>query len=187
MNRYLTILCYSVLLALVPIASVAQEAGIKTVSITNSPTHLQVTIKLSDTFSPEMDEAIRTGIPTSFEYLLLLYQYHPFANDTLLASLTVTKTIKYNPLKQEYTITAGTTVNGSTSVVVTSFEDAKKVMNAVNVPLYPMWKLERNSSYYVKLKAQSQGVEPPGYIDFILFFRNWMNFETDWVVEKFLY
>ncbi|HNR13347.1 MAG TPA: DUF4390 domain-containing protein [Thermodesulfobacteriota bacterium] len=187
MKRCLTVVLHVLILALVPIAALAQEASIKAASITNSPSHLQINIKLINTFSPEMDEAIRTGIPTSFEYLILLYRHHSFTNDKLLTSVTVTKTIKYNTLKQEYVVTEGSTVNGTSSLVLTSLEEAKKVMNSVKVPFYPMWKLERNESYYVKIKAQSRGVEPPGYVDFILFFMNWMNFETDWVIEKFFY
>ncbi|HQO78955.1 MAG TPA: hypothetical protein PLG17_10650, partial [Thermodesulfobacteriota bacterium] len=73
MKRCLTVVLHVLILALVPIAALAQEASIKAASITNSPSHLQINIKLINTFSPEMDEAIRTGIPTSFEYLILLY------------------------------------------------------------------------------------------------------------------
>ena len=61
-------------------------------------------------------------------------------------------------------------------------------MNNVKVrSFYPMWKLERNRSYYLRIRARSEGIAPPGYLHYILFFMNWMNFDTEWSVEEFYY
>ena len=171
-----------------PTVAWTQETAIRNVLITNSPTHLQIQIQLSNSFNPKMEEAIQTGIPVQFEFLILLYQNQAIWNDKLLTSLTITKVLKYDTLKEEYSISEVSNGNGSSSIVCSDLREAQEVMNNAKVPaFFPMWKLERNKSYYVKLKARSQGVEPPGYLQYILFFLSWMNFETDWVVEKFYY
>jgi hypothetical protein len=136
-----------------------------------------------------MEEAIRTGIPTTFTYYVNLYQKRPFWNDELITALTVSKTLKYDNLKDEYIVArTGEKSNGGEDLVLASLLEAEKVMNKVLIPsYYPMWKLERNKEYYVRIKATSKGVEPPLYLHYILFFLKWMNFETDWFVGKFRY
>lgn len=177
-----------IVLVSVPAVAWAQETTIRNVLITNSPTHLQIQIQLSNSFNPKMEEAIETGIPVQFEFFISLYQSQTLWNDKLLTSMAVTKTLKYDTLKEEYRISEGSNGNGASIIVCSALKEAKEIMNNAKVPsFFPMWKLERNKSYYVKLRARSQGVEPPGYLQYILFFLNWMNFETEWVVEKFYY
>ncbi len=136
-----------------------------------------------------MDEAIKTGIPTTFNYYVNLYQHRSLWRDKLITAVTLSKTIKYDNLKNEYLITTKNKKNdGASSLVITSLFEAKKVMNNIEIPLfYPTRKLERNKTYYIKIKADSKGVEPPLFLHYFLFFLKWMNFETDWSVEKFRY
>jgi hypothetical protein len=61
-------------------------------------------------------------------------------------------------------------------------------MNQVEIfSVYPIWKLERNNTYYFKIKAAAEGVKPPPYIHYFLFFLDWKYFDTDWVIENFRY
>jgi hypothetical protein len=136
-----------------------------------------------------MEEAIKTGIATTFTYHINLYQKRSLWNDKPITAVTFSKTLKYDTLKDEYVVsdTSGKT-NGESRLVLASLVEAKKTMNTVQIPsYYPMWKLERNKDYYLKIKAESKGVEPPLYLHYLLFFLKWMNFETDWFVEKFKY
>ena len=167
----------------------AKETVIKNVIISNSYNHLHIQFQLANSFSKKMEEAIKTGIPTTFTYYINLYQKRPFWNDKLVTAVTLSKTLKYDNLKDEYVV-AGEKgkPNGEEDLVLSSLFEAKKIMNKVLLPsYYPMWKLERNKDYYVKIKATSKGVEPPRYLHYLLFFLKWMNFETDWFVEKFKY
>ena len=69
-----------------------------------------------------MEEAIKTGIPTVFDYYIELYQNRGLWKDRLLSALVVTKTIKYDTLKQEYVVTEKSNANGTSSQVMGSLE-----------------------------------------------------------------
>jgi hypothetical protein len=53
--------------------------------------------------------------------------------------------------------------------------------------IYPIWKLERNNTDYCKINASAEGVEPPSYVHYFLFFIDWKYFDTDWAIEIFRY
>ena len=187
LNR-LTILLNLILLA-IPSYSFANNTVIRNISISNSSTYLHVQFQLSNSFNKKMEEAIKTGIPTTFKYYINLYQQRSLWNDNLLTSFTLSKTIKYDALKKEYLVTEKTsTGNNIRSSDTPTLYEAKKIMNNVEIlSLYPMWKLDRSKNYYIKIRADSKGIAPPHYINYLLFFLNWMNFETDWFVESFTY
>jgi hypothetical protein len=187
-QRILGLVSLALLIFFAPGLLFAEETSIRNVFVTNSPTHLQLQFHLTNSFNEKMDEAINTGIPTVFDYYVELYQSRGFWNDRLLSSLVITKTIKYDTLKQEYVVTKKTNLNGASTQVMGSFAEAKQFMNNVNISgFYPMSKLERTKSYYFRIRARSQGIAPPGYVHSVLFFVNWMNFQTDWVIERFYY
>ena len=174
---------------LLPSLACAKDTLIKNVIISNSYGHLHIQFQLVHSFSNKMQEAIKTGIPTTFKYYINLYQKRSLWNDKLVTAITVSNTVKYDNLKNEYfVISKNGKTNGESSSVLSSLFEAKKFMNNVQISsYYPMWKLERNRDYYIKIKAASKGVEPPLYVHYLLFFLKWMNFETDWFVEKFKY
>jgi len=183
------ILAASLISIFFPTLLSAKETVVKNVIISNSYNHLHIQFQLTDSFSNKMEEAIKTGISTTFTYYINLYQKRPFWNDKLITAVTVSKTLKYDNLKDEYVVaTNNENPYGEEDLVLSTLFEAKKSMNKVLIPsYYPMWKLERNKDYYVKIKATSKGVEPPLYLHYLLFFLKWMNFETDWFVEKFKY
>ncbi|MBW1679430.1 MAG: DUF4390 domain-containing protein [Deltaproteobacteria bacterium] len=183
------ITCINLILLLLPSLLFAKDTVIHNILISNSYTHLHIQLQLANCFNKKMEEATKTGIPITFKYYINLYQHRSLWNDKLLTATTLSKTIKYDNLKKEYTVTTkNSKKNSASSSVLPTLYEAKKIMINVKIlSFYPMCKLERNRTYYFKIKAESKGVEPPRYIHYLLFFFKWMNFETDWFVEKFKY
>ncbi|MBN2467205.1 MAG: DUF4390 domain-containing protein [Deltaproteobacteria bacterium] len=181
--------CIGVIVFALSSASFAEDAAIRDISISNSSAHLHLRFRLANTFSPRMEEAINDGIPAVFTFYVELFQERSIRGDNLISSFSFTKTLKYNALKKEYTITEQNNKgNGDIAVELSTLHEAKKQMNSINIPsLYPMWKLDRNKNYYFRIKAESKGIEPPLFLNYLLFFLKWMNFETPWVVERFSY
>jgi len=167
----------------------AESPTIQNIRISNSPSHLTIRFYLANSFSPKIEEAIKNGIPTTFTYSVMIYQ-RSFWNDKLLTAITLVKTIKFDNLKNECTIvtTIKENENNTSHVVTPTLEEAKKNMSQVEIlSVYPIWKLERNNTYYFKIKAAAEGVKPPSYIHYFLFFLDWKYFDTDWVIENFRY
>jgi len=184
------IIAWITLLSLfLPSLALAKDTFIKNILISNSYNNLHIRFLLANSFNQKMEEAIETGIPTTFKYYINLYQQRSFWSDKLITATTLSRTLKYDNLKKEYMVTTkNSNENGGSSLVLPTLSEAKKIMNTVEISsFYPMWKLERNKTYYFKIKADSKGVEPPLYLHYLLFFLKWMNFETDWFVEEFKY
>jgi len=169
--------------------SKAENPTIQNIRISSSPSHLNVRFYLANSFSPKIEEAIKNGIPTTFAYSVMLYQ-QSFWNDKLLTAITIAKTIKFDNLKNECTIVTASkeNENGPSQLVISTLEEAKKNMSQIEIlSVYPIWKLERNNTYYFEIKAAAEGVKPPAYIHYFLFFLDWKYFDTDWVMEYFSY
>jgi hypothetical protein len=171
-------------------ASKGDGPTVQDIRISNSPAHLNLRFHVANSFSPKIEEAINNGIPTTFTYSVMLYQQRSFWNDKFLAASTLLKTIKFDNLKNEYTIvtTIKENENSTSSLVLSTLEEAKKNICQVEIlSVYPIWKLERNNTYYFEIKAAAEGVKPPPYIHYFLFFLDWKYFETDWAIEIFRY
>ena len=173
-----------------PFLSRADGPSIQNIRISNSPDHLNLRFHIANSFTPKIEEAISNGIPTTFTYSVILYQNRPWWPDKLLISNTLLKTIKFDNLKNEYTIVTDLkgNENNTSSLVVATLDEAKKNMSQIEIlSIYPIWKLERNNTYYFEIKAAAEGVKPPAYIHYFLFFLDWKYFETDWAIENFRY
>lgn len=187
--RYTLVAMLTVGVFLLPRPMHAADPSLKNIVISNSYTHLNLQFKLANAFDPKMEEAIATGIATTFHFYINLYQHRTMWNDRLLKSLALERTLKYDTLKKEYVVTLRTgSDNGSTNEVFATLQEAKRFMSTVEIlSFYPLWKLERNNTYSFTIKAESKGVEPPAYLHYLLFFLKWMNFETPLVEEEFTY
>jgi hypothetical protein len=145
--------------------------------VTNDATHVLVYARVTD--------AIRAGVPTTFTFLMDLYQERRGWLDKRLISLTVRHTIKYDIVKKLFTVS----VDGEKEP--TSFQDyesAKRAMADLNgFPLTPIKSLKRNEYYYVQIKAKLDKVRLPLYLEYVFFFVSLWDFETDWYREGFFY
>ncbi|MCX8011765.1 MAG: DUF4390 domain-containing protein, partial [Desulfobacterota bacterium] len=100
------------------------------------------------------------------------------------------KTIKYDNLKNEYYLTTykNNGENNISKITVSTIQEAKKILSELEIPyIYPLWKLERNRTYYFAISSEAYGEKPPPYIRYLLFFIGTKYFETDEKIEKFCY
>jgi len=153
--------------------------------VTNDTTHVLLYARLTNCFTKDMEAAILAGVPTTFTFLMDLYQERRGWLDKKLVSLTVRHTIKYDIVKKLFLVSA----DGEREP--TSFQDyesAKRAMADLNgVPLAPIKSLKRNEYYYVQIKAKLDKVRLPLYLEYVFFFVSLWDFETDWYREGFFY
>jgi hypothetical protein len=153
--------------------------------VTNDATHVLVYARLTNCFTKDMEAAILAGVPTTFTFLMDLYQERRGWLDKRLVRLTVRHTIKYDIVKKLFTVSA----DGEREP--TSFQDyesAKRAMADLNgFPLTPIKSLKRNEYYYVQIKAKLDKVRLPLYLEYVFFFVSLWDFETDWYREGFFY
>jgi hypothetical protein len=185
---------YSFVLQLVTLALIlslvsglwAKQAQITDIIVTNNQEQLLVYFNTKGCFTPEMNKAILSGIPTTFTFLLEIYKPRSFWPNKKLSAVRLHHTIKYDSLREEFNLTLSE--RGNQTFPVKEFSKAQEIMADVsNIQLIPLKQLERNSQYQLRIKAELNKVTLPLYLHYILFFVSLWDFETDWYVVEFNY
>jgi len=169
-----------------PITAWSKQAQIADSIVTNNQDYLLVYFFTKGCFTPEMNKAIQNGIPTTFTFLIELYKPRSIWPNKRIASLKLHHTVKYDSLRDEYSIQLSE--RGNQTFVVKEFSKAQEMMADVsNIQLIPLQALERNNQYQLRIKAELNKVRLPLYLHYILFFVSLWDFETDWYQVDFIY
>ena len=187
---FLKILGVSLLLLLLffsgPRPAWSKQAQISDIIVTNNQEYLLVYFYTKGCFTPDMNKAIQNGIPTTFTFLIELYKPRSFWPNKRLVSLKLHHTIKYDSLREEFSILLSE--RGNQIFTVKEFSKAQEMMADVsNVQMIPLQNLERNNQYQVRIKAELNKVRLPLYLHYLLFFVSLWDFETEWYVVDFIY
>ena len=190
MKPFYTIIALVTFLPLItfslPSYSFCQEAEINDVIITNTPDDLIIYFSVDGCFTKKMEEAIMSGISTTFTFFVKLYRPRSFWFDEVLTSLIIKHTIIYDNLRDEFKVTFNS--QEKKEVIIKDFFHAKKVMSDVDAfPVIPMSLLKKNTKYYLKIKAELDPIRLPFFLNYVLFFVSLWDFETDWYLESFIY
>jgi hypothetical protein len=171
---------------LAPAKSWSKQAQISDIIVTNNQDNLLVYFFTKGCFTPEMNKAIMNGIPTTFTFLIDLYSPRSFWPDKRIASLKLHHTIRYDALREEFSVILSE--RGNQTFVMKDFAKAQEMMADVsNVQVIPLQSLEKNNQYKLKIKAELNKVRLPLYLHYVLFFVSLWDFDTDWFVVDFVY
>ncbi len=163
-----------------------KQAQITDIIVTNNQDQLLVYFNTKGCFTPEMNTAIMSGIPTTFTFFLEIYKPRSYWPNKKLSAVKLHHTIKYDSLREEFNLTLSE--RGNQSFTIKEFSKAQEIMADVsNIQLIPLKQLERNNQYQLRIKAELNKVTLPLYLHYILFFVSLWDFETDWYVVEFNY
>jgi hypothetical protein len=178
----------AVLLLLLVLATTltAKQAQIADIIVTNNQDSLLVYFYTKGCFTPEMNKAIMSGIPTTFTFFLELYKPRNFWPNKKLVASKLNHTIKYDSLREEFQVTLSE--RGNQTFILKDFAKAQEMMADVsNVQVIPLKQMERNNQYQLRIKAELNKVTLPLYLHYVLFFISLWDFETDWYIVEFIY
>jgi hypothetical protein len=164
----------------------AQEAKLNNIIVTNTRDDLLVYLTVEGAFREEMQEAVLSGVPTTFSFFVNLYRVRNFWPDEGIAALKLTHTLKYNNLRKEFIVTRSW--ENDKQWVTQSFAEAQRLMSEIDsLPVVPLSRLEKGKQYQIQAKAELSELTLPFYLHYILFFVSLWDFETDWQSVDFLY
>lgn len=160
-------------------APAKNKADIVDIRIGKGRESLDVSFRIQDCFTSKMEEAIRSGVPTSFRILVVLEkQGLPLLRSKLL-DLSLEHTIKYDRLRNVFRVTLPEHPDGI--IVTKSFDEAKMWMsNVKELPVIPLWRLQKSESYQLRIKAELSKFRLPLFFRYVFFFVSLWDFETDW-------
>jgi hypothetical protein len=169
-----------------PLAAREQQPDIKDIIITTSETHLILFATVAHGFTKEMIEGIQNGLPITFNFHIELDKVRSGWFDATLVEITLTHTLKYDAVRQEYSVQFSEK-KGKISKT-RSFEQAKQLMAEINgYPLIATRELEPDAPYALRIKATLAETTLPLGMHYILPFTSLWDFETDWRTVEFRY
>lgn len=166
--------------------ALASKAKLNDIIVTNTRDDLLIYLNVEGAFPQKMKEAVLSGVPSTFSYFIALYQKRSFWFDKKVADLTITHSIKFNRLKNEFTISRSWQ-NGPPTIV-NDFSQAQSLMVAVdNLKVVSLDRLTKGQQYQIRAKAELDTIQLPFYLHYPLFFVSLWDFETDWYTIDFIY
>jgi len=169
-----------------PKPSLAEEARLSDIIVTNTREHLLVYSNVRDCFTGEMNKAILNGISTKFTFVVKLYEVRNGWFDRKVADIKLRHNIEYNILKNEFSLFLPE--QNDKNVKTKDFDEAKKLMAAVvALEVAKLDKLKRGLHYQLRMKAELDKIELPFYLNYVFFFLSLWDFETDWYSVIFRY
>ncbi len=164
----------------------AQEARLTNITVSNTRDDLLLYLNLEGAFSDKLNQAILSGVPATFSFLVKLNSVRNLWVDASIADITVTHTIKYDNLKKEFIVRRSWRNNEPE--VTKSFSEAQKWMTEVNsLKIIPLGQLEKGQHYQLKTKAEVSKQTLPFYLHYVLFFVAFWDIDTDWYTIDFIY
>lgn len=181
LKRSLFLLCL-----LIPGTVIGQEATIENIIVTNTRDDLLLYFSVKNAFHDELKKAVLNGVSASFSYHISLQKIKNFWFDKELADFEMTRTLKYNALKKEFTVKRSEKPNDHQ--VTLSFEEAQKLTVEVDsAKVIPLDLIQKGGHYRISLKAELDKVRLPFYLHYVFFFVSLWDVETDWYTIDFTY
>ena len=176
-----------VLAALVMPASALAGNGalIRDLIVMNSERDLLLYFTVGKAFTPEMEEAIRNGIPVCFTYHVDLVQEKKGWPDKEIVTLSFDRSLLYDSLKEEYRVEF---INENNFFTTGTLEEAKKIMVEVHdFKIASLSALPLEGKYRLRVKALLAKKTLPLNFQYILPFSTLWEFETGWYSTEFMY
>lgn len=183
--RKITVFFVFIALLLVPLQGAAEDAELCNIKVTNTRDDLLLYFNVKNFFTKDVKKAILDGVSTKFTFFIYLYAVRNFWPDEKLAELEIHHTIKYDNLKNEFTIIRS---EHSAPIVVKSIVKSQQIMASVDdLKIISLKKLSKGRQYQIRMKAELDEDSLPFYLHhYLLFFISW-NIETDWHTIDFIY
>jgi hypothetical protein len=145
----------TLVLALSAVTAVLAE-GVRIIPLVRDDAVL-VSFELTDGYTPEVKDAVHSGLKTTFTYTVELRQDVPAWVDRTIATSVITNSVQYDNLTRRAMLTR--TLDGHVDSVETTEEDAviKQWMTTFQkMPLFKTAELEQNREYYVRVRATAR-------------------------------
>jgi hypothetical protein len=162
--------------AFLPQPAWARKADIVNMTVGMDGDMVVIGFRVDGAFSQSITDAIHSGAPTSFTYIVELFRQEDAFADERIVSTELERTIQYDTLKRHYVIT-----ESNNQKVARDLAAAELLMTDVrDIPVAVSPNLVPGAKYYVMVKAKLGEVELPFFFSFLRFFVQLWDFETRW-------
>lgn len=161
------------------------DPSIYDMAVMNSEKNLLLYFRLQDAFTDEMEKGIDSGIPITFTFYITLFQDKAGSAQKKIVSFDFNHALSYDTLKEEYRIKYDE--QDERVVIVRDFQEAKRLMSEVNdLFVTDLARLISDHQYTIRTKVRLGKKILPLNFHYIIPFRNFLEFNTEWTELKFV-
>lgn len=147
---------WCVFLVVLSVAGLQAAEGLRIIPLVRGSSVL-VTFELTDGFTDQVKDAIRSGLKTTFTYNVELRLDVPAWVDRTIAATVVTNSVEYDNLTRQATLTRTLDGRVEKSDVTNDEAVVREWMTAFHqLPLFKTSVLEANREYYVRVVATAR-------------------------------
>lgn len=195
MLKNVLIFVLAVFIPLAPLPAFAGDAGknpsarIDEAAVSRAPdeggnTPLRISFLVKDAFTKEIEEAVRSGIPTAFTFIVKLSRVREYWSNEEMGVWRFKHTVRYDSLKDEYEIRRDET--GAQAIRTKDIGDMKTIMTVCpGVVLASAAPLDKGQNYEIRIMAELRAVELPFILNYVLFFVKFWDVDSGWYTYKF--
>lgn len=157
---------------------------INNLAVEKNAKYLVVSCSVKNGLTPEIMNALKSGITVTFNYDLEL-TIPGFINDQTITNKTLKKTIKFDPIKNEYRITL---MHNTRIITTTNINDANEILFNINqYELVPIKVLEKDKIYKIKIRLYTDKIVTDLPLNTILNTFSNFGYKTKWYEANFQY
>ena len=161
------------------------DASIYDMAVMNSEENLLLYFRMKDAFTEEMEKGIESAIPITFTFYITLFQDKAGLAKKRIISFDFNHTFSYDTLKEEYSIKFDE--QDERVVKVRDLQEAKRLMSEVNdLFITDLASLKPDQQYTIRTKVRLGKKILPLKFHYIIPFRNFLEFNTEWTELKFV-
>lgn len=154
--------------------------------LTTSESHLLLFSMLENSFTDEMIQGVKSGIPIQFSFFIVLDSVTKNWPDKEIVSMQFQHTLTYDTLKETYIVEleeSGHKLSRSKFLAET-----QKTIGEINgLEIFPLKDLIVNGTYRLKIRAELYKKTLPMGLHKVTPFISWWDVETDWHEVEFKY
>ena len=133
----------------------ALGAEVSDLIINNARGHLLLSAKVRDVITEEVKVAATDKVSATVVFSIALYQVSRFWFDKKIAHQTATNTIKYDPIKKEFSLMRSW--DSGPPLVVGALGEARHLTTEIkDLKLTPLTRLEKGRYYQIRVQAVCQ-------------------------------
>ncbi|SLM28286.1 conserved hypothetical protein [Desulfamplus magnetovallimortis] len=164
----------------------ARHVTLKNIFVANTRDDLVLYFTVDDAFTETIKEALLKGVPASFSFFISIYRKNDAWLDQKVVEKEIFNTLKYNALKQEFTLNRPW--ESSRPFITDSMEQATAMMcDIYNLAILPLERLEKGEQYQIRIKAEMNRNTESRYLQYVSLFISLWNFKTDWHKVNIIY
>jgi len=168
-------------------AAADRQAVIDELVVANSARELLVYFRVAGAFGDRMQEAVQSGLPLVFSFVVRLERVRPRWPDEEIVERAFDHVLTYDALKDEYTVVCEEEGKGRRRTFRRLDEAAGRMARVSGLALVGLDRLSDGEDYLVAVRARLGERSLPFRLHYLLpFFSQW-DFETPWRRIRFRY